>query len=205
MPPKESDQRDSKGTPSTEVTDDNGKSLADRLNEFQKATQQKGATDKGMEERLAAAEQKLSAYQQAEASREYRKEMDNFMVPTVRGELDVHPKLVEQWLNEQADRDPRLTEVWEKRGEDRAKFEETVAGLQEKFAAYAEKENLAGTTGTRESKDPKAKLQSAVRSARQSSSAPGDFSSVNVAALSDTEFALHKAEVFRLQSAGHFN
>lgn len=176
-----------------------GKTLAERLAEFEAATQDTGTPSKGERETIAKLTAEVERLQGIEASRSYRAEMDDFMIPTVKGEMTVHPKLVETWLNEQSEASPKLREIWENRFEDREAFEAAVKELTPKFEAYAKKEGFEGTAGT-----PKgdAKLAAALRSSRETQTGSSDLDNLNLEALSDNDFALKKAEIFRLSEAG---
>lgn len=192
---------DSAGTPGTEDAD-KGKSLSDRLDEFEKATRGTAASktapdarDKEIAE-LKATVERLSS---AEADRSYRREMDTNLIPAIKGDLDVHPKHVERWLNEQAASDPRLMKAWENREEDPDAFKAAIEKLAPAFKAAAEEEGLLGTGAPKPKDDGKRKA--AVRSARQTQSDARDLDA-NLGEMSDTEFAMHKQEVFRLAQAG---
>lgn len=193
---------DTKDTSSSDAT---GKgsldSLLEHVREFDKATQANGRSASSKEsDELAALRKEVADLREVEADRNYRREMDEFLVPTVKGELEVHPKLVEAWLNEQAGSDSKLAEAWENRGKDRAAFEEAVAALVPKFEAYAEKEGIKGTAGMKGKPDPA--LQAALRNARSTRSESGGVEFNDLGELSDTQFALRKSEIFRLSKNG---
>lgn len=191
-----SDTPDSKDKSSTETVD-KGSKLAAALKEYQDSESKKAASKKDDDE-LEKLRSEVQALREAEASRVYRREMDENLVPAIKGDLDVHPKHVERWLNEQAASDPRLLKLWNEREDNPEAFQAAIEKLKPKFEADAKDEGLIGTTKAR--KDD-AKLKSAVRSARTPSE-PTDLKGKDLGGMTDNEFALHKAEVFRQQAAG---
>lgn len=182
--------------PGTEGAD-KGKGLAAMLKEYEEGTQKKAAT-KDDDAELKSLREKVAALTEAEASRTYRKEMDDNLIPAIKGDLEVHNKHVERWLNEQAASDPRLMKLWENRVDEPDKFDEAIKALKPKFEAAAKEEGLIREKGKGDDK----RLKSAVRSARSTQTGPTDFGSVNLPSMSDNEFAMHKAEVFRQAQAG---
>jgi hypothetical protein len=174
---------------------DKGKRLNELLDEFEKSTQKPAASRN--DDELTALKAEVAQLRTAEASRSYRKEMDEFLIPAVKGDLGVHPKLVEAWINEQADANPTLKKLWETRNENRREFEAAVKAMKPEFEAFAEKEGLKEAAPTDDGK-----RKAAVRTARVTPSAPRDLGTVDLNAMSDQEFALHKAEVFRAARAG---
>ena len=193
---------DTTGTPSSDSAD-KGRlgELLEHIKEFEEGTQKTGrsATSKDADE-LAALRKEVSELRAIEADRSYRTEMDEYLVPTVQADLNVHPKLVEAWLNEVSGKDSKLMAAWENRGTDRAAYEDAVKALVPKFKAFAEKEGIEGTAGTNKEPDPG--LAAAVRNARTTSSASGGVKHEDLGSLSDTDFALRSSEIFRLSRAG---
>jgi hypothetical protein len=161
----------------------------------------KGAPDKSNPE-LKALRDEVEKLRTAEADRTYRKEMDSFIVPAVAGETGVDPDLVEMWVNKHAASDPALMALWNERAEKPKEFKAAIEALKPDFQKYAESKGLAAAKKDQPDKGGK-KLESAVRSARVTDAGKAhDFSNVNLGAMSDTQFAMHAAEVYRAARAG---
>jgi hypothetical protein len=158
----------------------------------------KGAPDKSTSE-LKALRDEVEKLRTAEADRTYRKEMDSFILPAVAGETGVDPDLVEMWVNKHAASDPALMALWNERAEKPKEFKAAIEALKPDFQKYAESKGLAKAAPDKGGK----KLESAVRSARVTDAGKThDFSNVNLGAMSDTQFAMHAAEVYRAARAG---
>lgn len=192
-----SGQSDQSGKPSAESTD-TGKTLAQRLEEFEAATAKAKAapSNDGAKDEMASLKAEVAKLRAAEGDRVYRREMDDNLIPALKGDLDVHPKHVERWLNEQAASDPKLMKAWENRDDDPDAFKAAIDALKPKFEAAAKDEGLIGT----KSKDD-AKLKSALRSARTTGSDALSMTT-DLNSMGDSEFAMHKAEVFKQAQAG---
>ena len=130
----------------------------------------------------------------AEADRSYQKAMAETIVPAVLGELKVDADLVEMWVNKQAQNDPVLMALWNERGAKPKEFKEAIAALAPEFKKYAESKGLVKPEG--KTADDKGKLQSAVRSARDTTPSKKEFGNAELSKMSDQQFALHSAEVF---------
>lgn len=168
-----------------------------------KAAQDSGAKAQPNAE-LTALRGEVEKLRNAEADRSYRTEMDKTIIPTVAGDTGVDADLVEMWVNKQASNDPELMALWNERGEKPKEFKAAIEALKPEFAKYAESKGLAQPAKKGDGADKGGKkLESAVRSAReQPAGKPRDFSSVDLGAMSDQQFAMHSQEVFRLARAG---
>lgn len=190
-----------------EVTDPPKKSLSALLSEWEE--KDKGGSGKGepkgepkesaddLAKRLAALEGELS-------KTNYETDMKS-VVSTVKGDLPVDDKFVEDWVNRKADGDPRLVELWEKRDERKSQFQEAIKALQPEFKAYVDelKNQLSPKQDEAEgdSKKPDRGLAAAVRNSREASPSSG-YDDVKWASLPDSELALKKNEVFAAARAG---
>lgn len=167
-----------------------------------KAAQDSGAKAQPNAE-LAALRGEVEKLRNAEADRTYRKEMDSFIVPAIAGETGVDADLVEMWVNKQASNDAALMALWNERGEKPKEFKAAIEALKPEFAKYAESKGLAVAKKGEGAEKGGKKLESAVRSAREQPAGKArDFSSVDLGAMSDQQFAMHSQEVFRLARAG---
>lgn len=179
---------------------DKGKSLSEHMAEFQAALASKGkdAPDKG-DKSIDELRNDLNQLLQAEADRNLEQEMQSFLVPTVKGELEIDDELVRDWILKRADKDPELTELWQHRDKQRSKFDEAIKGLAPEFQKYAEAKNLLHGESSNRSGN---KLKAALRSSRETPTGLRDYSTADLEAMNDHEFNLHKAEVFRLAASG---
>lgn len=128
------------------------------------------------DDRLAAVELELS-------QRTYREDMGK-VVNSVRGDFtagEVRDKYIDNWVNAEAQEDPRIAEAWSLRQKDPARFHRVVKGLGQKFAL--EHANLSNrdekATGDREA------VAAAVQGA--SKQAP-EGKAPNYAQMNDNEF-----------------
>lgn len=128
------------------------------------------------------------------AQRDYRDAMDDIVIPTLKGDMNVPTDYVEYWANKAAEADPRLLELWDDRKNNPTAFKEAIDALAPKFAESVTKQFGGG--------DPK-KLLSTVKSSRETDGSPADsFDEVNWPSLSDTDFELKKRELFRAVERG---
>lgn len=180
------------------------------LAEWDQATQgtDSGKPDKGKSADGTGGDALLKRMERLEAvlSRtNYETDMKD-IVSEVKGDLDVDDWIVESWINRKADSDPRLVKLWEERDEKKGQFREVIKNLAPEFQAYA-KDRILPKSTDKDDKDDKADrnddrgLSAAVRSSRTASPSSG-LDDVNWSALSGPEFALKRAEVFRLAKAG---
>lgn len=143
---------------------------------------------------IEALKAKVASLSEAEGIRSYKAEMENVVIPKIKGDLDVDNDLVEFWVNKQADDDSRLQKLWENRSDNKKAFNDAIDALAPEFKKYAESKNLI-------SKKANNALAAAVKTARTSDSKSSSLKDVDFGSLSDNEFALKKAEVFRLAKA----
>ena len=123
----------------------------------------------------------------------YEREMDK-MIPMIKGDLKVSDKFVEAYMNMRANDDPRLRSLWEDRHSHRADFEKAMTMLSDDLKA-----EVSAPAG----KEPKPAdddkgLAAAVNRAKQIDAGSGGPEDKDVGSMPDGEFALYKAEVFRL-------
>lgn len=168
------------------------KSLNDLLDEWDTSGKKSANSGKSGDEvaaRLAALERRI-------ASDSYDKEMSS-VVETLKGDLDVDEFVVEAWINKQANDDPRLLELYEARDENPKKWREAIKALRPEFESYAKSRIL-----TKSGNDDRG-VGAAVRASKNSPNTV-DLSDdgSDIASMSDAEFSLKKAEVFRLAKAG---
>ena len=197
--PAKSGKPDPSGKPAA-AAPDTGKTLSELRAEYEASLASQSASDKGKPNELEVMRKEISDLRAAEADRSYRKAMDDTIVPAVLGELKVDADLVEMWVNKQAQNDPVLMALWNDRAAKPKEFKEAIAALAPEFKKYAESKGLVKPEG--KTADDKGKLQSAVRSARDTTSSKRDMSTVDLSGMNDQQFALHSQEVFRLARAG---
>ncbi len=150
---------------------------------------------------VAALKEQVNVLVQREADRSYKSEMNDFIIPTLKGDLEIDNFYVEAWANNKASEDPRLQKLWDERGTNKTEFQQAIKLLAPEF-----QKSLEGKIVVKNSPDNDAgaesQLASAVRQARESNSKPSSVNDANLGAMSDQEFQLHKQEVFRLQMEG---
>jgi len=175
-----------------------GKSLDELLNEFDKGAKSADSTPTDQSE-VAALKEQVNVLLQREADRSYKSEMNDFIVPTLKGDLEIDNFYVEAWANKKASEDPRLQTLWDERGTRKAEFQQAITLLAPEF-----QKSLEGKIVVNKPDDDsgQSQLASAVRQARESNSTPTSLDDANLGAMSDQEFQLHKQEVFRLQMEG---
>lgn len=169
---------------------DDPKSLDDLL-----ASWKEGATD----DKPAAKKPDSDALLQHVANLSYKLEMKD-VIPTVKGELPVTDKFVENYINMRATENAKLSELWDNRDSRRAEFDEAVKAMTGEFADFA-KENGIGKPKVTDADDDKG-LAAAAHMARSTQAADTGLDSVNWSGLSDTDFALRKQEVIRMAESG---
>lgn len=126
----------------------------------------------------------------------YQLEIDK-LIPKVKGDLKISDKFVEAYMNMRANDDPRLRTLWDDRHNRRAEFDLAMTAIGEEL----KKEVGSAPKEVVEADDTKG-LAAAVHAAREGNTGDGGFDTVNWGGLSDSEFALKKAEVFRLAESG---
>lgn len=193
---------DSAGKPGT-GTQGTAKTLDELRADYEAALASKSAPDKGSNKELEALRTKVANLEAEAGDRAYRKEMDQTIVPAVKGDLKVDEEIVEMWVNREAGRDAALMALWNDRAEKPKEFKEAIAALAPEFKKYAESKGLVQPAEKGAGKsDDKGKLQSAVRSARETQPTKKDFGDKSLAKMSDQEFAQHSQEVFAAVRAG---
>jgi len=139
---------------------------------------------------------RLSNLERAEVDRSYKSDMTG-MVAAVKGDLKIDDFIVESWINQRADGDERLVELWKDRDSKRPQLKAVTDTLRGEFADWAKDKKLS------DDKSAGRKLSAAVASARDAGdSDTGTLGNTDWAGLSDTDFALKKAEVFRMAENG---
>lgn len=168
-------------------------SLNDLLDEWDKSG--KKASDKSKPDDLSA---RLSAVERRLASDAYDKEMSN-VVDILKGDLDIDDFIVESWINKQAADDSRLSDLYEARDESPGKWRSAIKALQPEFEKYAKERLMPAKSDNKDERG----IGAAVRASKNSphTSDLGDDGS-DIPNLDDAQFALRKAEVFRLAKAG---
>ena len=180
------------------------KTLDELRADYEAALSSKSAPDKGNSKELEALRKQVADLTAEAGDRAYRKEMDQTIVPAVKGELKVDEEIVEMWVNREAGRDAALMALWNERASKPKEFKEAIAALAPEFKKYAESKGLVQPEKAAKS-DDKGKLQSAVRSARETQPTKKDFGDVNLAKMGDQEFAQHAQEVFAAARAGRLS
>lgn len=199
---------DRKGQPETS---DKPKSLSSLLAEWEekdKGDSGKSPSEPKGEPKGPNADDIAKRLERLEASQvrsSYEADMKS-VVATVKGDLDIDDFIVESWVNRKADGDPRLVKLWEERDSRKAQFDEVIKSLAPEFQEWAKSRIPAKSKEEEpEAKDKSGKsdkgLAAAVRQAREASPSSG-FDDVNFSGLSDQDFALKKAEVFRAVRTG---
>lgn len=178
-------------TPSKEASENSGdkKDLNSLLADWDNPEKAKAAPET---DELKALKDQVKSLQELEGQRSYDSEMKSFIVPTIKGDLEVSEDYIEYWVNKQADGDPRLIKLFNERSERKADFRKAIEAMAPEFKKHAESEGMVAQKG----------LANAVKAARESDSTPSGMDNVDFGSLSDQEFALKKAEVFRLAEAG---
>ncbi len=199
--PAKSGKPDATGKPGPEAPD-TGKTLSELRAEYERSLASQSASDKDKSPgELTALRKEVESLRAEAAERSYRKTMGDTIVPTVLGDLKVDADLVEMWVNKQAQDDPELMALWNERTAKPKEFKAAIAALAPEFKKYAEAKGLVQPEkGGKKSDD--GKLQSQLRSARETQPSKHDFGSVNLSKMSDQEFALHSAEVYKAVRAG---
>ena len=184
------------------------KNVTDLLNEWDQSSK---GTDSGKDAKKASglSEDVTARLERLEAlatRTSYESDMKS-IVATVKGDLDVDDFVVEAWVNRKADSDSRLVALWNERDSKKAQFQELVKSLAPEFQEFAKTRIIKAPPKTEEKetenrgKDAKDSLSAAVRSSREASPSSG-YDDVSWSGMNENQFALKKAEVFRLQKAG---
>lgn len=200
-------QSDQQGKPATEGSGALKKDVGSLLAEWDQPSKgtesgKDGKKPSGLSDDLAARLERLESH----ATRtSYEADMKS-IVATVKGDLDIDDFIVESWVNKRADNDPRLVALWNERDTKKAQFQEIVKSLAPEFQEFAKTRIIPKAAPKNDGDEPSGKdagkgLAAAVRNARDASPSSG-YDDVNFGALSDTELALKKTEIFRLASAG---
>lgn len=132
---------------------------------------------------LSVLRERDKARTETEATQTYEKELSDFIVPTLKGDLEVDNDLVEWWIDREGRKRPELVDLFEKRNENRKAFEDAMKELVPEFKEYAEDKGLA-TKG----------LAAAVKLAKSGDTKPE--SEVDLSAMSDSEFAAYSNKIF---------
>jgi len=179
-------------------SDDAGeqKNLSQILNEWE----DEGSTDdKAALEKAASRDARLEALELREAKRSYDNGMDT-LATILKGDMDVDDIIVKGWAENKASDNPKLIKLWENREQNKAAFDDAISALKPEFQKYV-KTNVHAAVKDAKKDDDKG-LVSAVKGAREITGASSGFEEKDVAGMGDNEFALYKAEVFRLAEAG---
>lgn len=124
----------------------------------------------------------------------YEREMDK-LVPIVKGDLKVSDKFVETYMNMRANDDQRLRTLWDNRHERRSEFDQAMKAMADELTTEIGK--------PLEEKPPTdSGLAAAIHTAKENAAAGGELDTLDFGGLSDYDFALKKAEVFRLAEQG---
>lgn len=184
------------GSKNTEQGADTGnkRSLSQLLDEYDKGSGADGKKEPPPDEGL---KRKVDALEAEAAERSYQSGIEG-VIKTLKGDLEVDDFIVESWANKQAADDPRLQKLWEERASRKKEFNEAIEALKPEFQKYAQEKIL----GKESSGGNNNSLVAAVRNARDSDPGGGEMDDVKWGGLSDSDFALKKAEVFRLAKAG---
>ena len=176
---------DDKAKPNPE--DAKAPKLTDLLNEWEKSEEKPklAAKPDELKDRLSAIESRL-------ADDAYKAEMAS-VVGQLKGDLDVDDFMVEAWINKQADDDARLRDLYTNRDEKKSEWSQAIKALAPDFQDYV-KQRIAP--------QPDKKLGAAVRAAKNADAGASLETDVNYGMLSDADFALKKAEIFRLAESG---
>lgn len=208
----QSGKPDSERNAQTETSDTPRKSLSALLAEWEEKDKGDGGKPKS-EPNKAKGEssaddlaKRLEAIEGALTKTSYQSDMKS-VVATVKGDLQVDDGFVESWVNRKADSDPRLVELWEQRDSRKAQFQEAIKALQPEFKEYVEQLTKQLSPPKQDEEPDKGKkadrgLAAAVRNAREASPGANGYDGVNWAGISEHEFALKKAEVFKAAKEG---
>ena len=168
--------------------------VTDLLNEWE-AGEEKAKTEakpkvSNLEARLAALESNNELLAEDANKREI-----STTIEVLKGDLKVDPDYVDFWVNKRAMDDPRLRDIFENRLSNPAAWKKVVKALVPEFKEHAK-------TVFPVHNDKGNSLGAAVRAAKN---AGGDISlkgDVDYGSLSDADFAVEKARVFRLATSG---
>lgn len=214
-----SGQPDEERKASPETTEAPRKTVNDLLAEY-KGPFEKSETEAASKDGNSAKEAPPASADEDDKSSELRSEVKELrealsrrayyedlkpVITTLKGDLLHLPDgFVEYWLNDLADKNQDLQDIWDNRSTNRGKFDELVKDLAPKFQAYA-KEFIAASKAEPEKSDKPDKdkgLGAAVRSAKEVTPSTG-FDDIQWGALSEPQFALKKAEMFRWMKQQH--
>ena len=206
--PGQSDQ------PSKSATEGSGalkKSVQDLVSEWDQPTSKGTDGDKVKSSEPA----KSSASDKTQISDEVRAEIraqiqdeEDFkgLVSEIKGDLGVDDRHVKRWIDGRAAEEPNLNKVWRERRNNQAAFRQLTKALSDEYRADLEVgaksiSKKGGGEAEGEKASPRDSLSAAVRNAREASPSSG-YEDLSWAGLNENQFALKKAEVFRLQKAG---
>ncbi|MEE9158910.1 MAG: hypothetical protein V3U60_11050 [Gammaproteobacteria bacterium] len=125
----------------------------------------------------------------------YEREMDK-LIPVVKGDLKISDKFVEAYMNQRANDDPRLRTLWDNRHDRRAEFDQAMQAMAGELATEV------GKPVEDKPADDKDALAAAIHTARIKDAGGGELGDIDFGSLSDSDFELKKAEVFRLAETG---
>jgi len=149
---------------------------------------------------LNALVERLERIEKAHADRAYKSDIAS-VVERVKGEHDVDPWIVEAYVNKRAESDPKLVKLWEQRDTRKADFDKAIDALTSEFGEWA-KGRAGQPKPDADGKSASRRLASAVKGARDAADSGGGLDGLDLAGMSDNEFALKKAEIFRLAASG---
>jgi len=171
-------------------TNDAQEDLDTLLGQFDESTSQEASTEAetgGQQESVSREE--FQALQSSITNQQYQSDMSD-VTKVIKGELDVpyvDDSFVETWLNNEANKNPKLAQAWANRHVNPDAFQKVTNSLAKQFQ---EKFNVdAKTTSDMDA------VTSAVRSA--STKSPEPETQRDWSAMSDAEFAQEKAKLRR--------
>lgn len=168
--------------------------LADLLNEWEKGEENLKAEAKpkvvDTEARLTA----LEADNQLLAEDANQREISS-TIELLKGDLKVDDAYVDYWVNKRATDDPRLRDIFETRLSNPAAWKTVVKALVPEFKEHAK-------TVFHIKDDKASSLGAAVRAAKVAGGDAAIETDVGYGSLSDADFAVKKAEIFRLAESG---
>lgn len=170
-----------------EQAPDNEPSLDELLADFGLDSKSDEATNKQSETRSDVKDdlQDVVSYVRSEIETKQQERDSSDLasaVESVKGDLDIDPELVEGWLNARASKDKRLTQLWENRGSDPARWNKAVEALGRDFA------KVMGSKPNSEISEDVEAVAAAVRGASTKNPEPTDDIPDNVEQMSGAEF-----------------
>ena len=177
------------------------KTVTELLNEWDATGKPPNDAKTGTEVSAKDLISRLSAVEQRQADEAIAKELSNVVtVLTSELDIDVDDFVVKSWFTEQADKDSRLIDLYEHRDTRQREWNAAIDALKPEFQEWAKGKFSKGKAPTGDRK-----IKAAVRAAKESVSDTGIDDDIDFGSLSDAEFALKKAEIFRMAKAGQLS